>query len=117
MGGEYGEWLRSLPMVERREAVVFVHGGISANLAAASLDELNERGDLFTIVNTVICRDNRDQLIDVARHVLDRYPRINTRFKMKFVSLQGLAAARADVGAEPLRYGEVDFVALASAPA
>jgi pyruvate-formate lyase-activating enzyme len=65
-----------------------------------------------TIVNVVICRQNKDHLRDVARYVLDDFPGIAARFKFKFVSLQGLAAVHEGEGEAPLGYDEVDFVAL-----
>lgn len=74
--------------------------------ALAQIDELG----LFTIVNVVVCRENKDHLVDVARYVVERFPRIRTRFKLKFVSLQGLAKQRFDEERAALRYDEVDAV-------
>ncbi|MGH7434246.1 MAG: radical SAM protein, partial [Polyangiaceae bacterium] len=76
---------------------------------AAAMAELDEIGSLMTIVNVVACKENARHLVDVVRYVCDEYPRIPARFKVKFVSLQGLAAERA----EALRYDEVDFGAIA----
>jgi hypothetical protein len=41
-GGMYGKWLRSLPVVARIQDSIFLHGGISPELIAYSLDQLNE---------------------------------------------------------------------------
>lgn len=72
---------------------------------AAAMADLNEIGTLKTIVNVVVCRENKDHLIDIARYVCETYPHIPARFKLKFVSLQGLAAKSAALG-----YTEVDFI-------
>ena len=48
--GRYGKWLRTLPAVVRVDDVLFLHGGISAELAARSLAEIN--GDLQAEVET-----------------------------------------------------------------
>jgi hypothetical protein len=74
---------------------------------AEAMAELDEIGTLTTIVNVVVCRENKDHLLDIARYVCEKYPRIPARFKLKFVSLQGLAATRPG-GA--LGYSEVDFL-------
>jgi hypothetical protein len=76
---------------------------------AAAMAELDEIGSLMTIVNVVVCRENAGHLVDVARYVCETFPRIPARFKLKFVSLQGLAAERGDA----LRYDDVDFGAVA----
>jgi hypothetical protein len=39
--GSYGKWLRTLPAVIRIDDILFLHGGISAELAARSLAEIN----------------------------------------------------------------------------
>lgn len=80
---------------------------------ASALAEVNAIGSLFTIVNVVVCRENKDHLLDVARYVRETYPDIPLHFKFKFVSLQGSAAELAEVGArKPLRYEEVDLQSL-----
>lgn len=79
---------------------------------ARALAELEEER-LHTIVNVVVCRENKDHLVDVARYVLDGHPALPVRFKLKFVSLQGWAASGAEAGREvPLGYDDVDFVAV-----
>lgn len=74
---------------------------------AAALAELDEIKTLPAIVNVVVCRENKDHLVDIARHVCEKYPNIPARFKLKFVSLLGLAAKSAEPA---LRYSEVDFI-------
>jgi MoaA/NifB/PqqE/SkfB family radical SAM enzyme len=76
---------------------------------AAAMAELDEIGTLMTIVNVVVCRENVQHLVDVVRYVSETFPRIPARFKLKFVSLQGLAADRGNA----IRYDEVDFAAVA----
>jgi pyruvate-formate lyase-activating enzyme len=76
---------------------------------ARALAEINEIG-LFTIVNVVICRQNKDHLVDIARYLTTNFPRIPARFKFKFVQLIGLALSQANQ--EMLRYSEVDAVAV-----
>ena len=41
--GRYGKWLRKLPVAFELGGVVFVHAGISAQLAPLSIDEVNKR--------------------------------------------------------------------------
>ncbi len=41
--GEYGGWLRSLPMVAKRGRIAFLHGGISPTYTGWSIEELNQR--------------------------------------------------------------------------
>jgi organic radical activating enzyme len=78
----------------------------------AALTEI-EAVRLPVIVNVVVCRENKDHLLEVARYVKVEYPGIPVRFKLKFVSLQGLAAQRtADGESTALAYQEVDFVSL-----
>lgn len=84
---------------------------------AKAMAEIDATGSLFTIVNVVICRENKDHLIDVARYVCDSLAHVPVKFKFKFVSLQGWALDRTREGtleglSAPLRYDEVDFVAL-----
>lgn len=76
---------------------------------ARALAELNEIGSLLTIVNVVICPENKDHVVDIARYLTTDFPRIPARFKLKFVGLMGLAeSARARPA---LRYGAVDALA------
>src|SRR5262249_7681794 len=70
-----------------------------------ALDEIRDE-KLPTIMNVVVCRQNKDHLVDIARYVCERYAGLEVRFKFKFVSLQGLAAKSEDV----LRYQEVDAI-------
>ena len=72
---------------------------------AQALSEVNELG-LFTIVNTVICRENKEHVVDIARYLTTNFPRIPARFKFKFVSMMGRAASHTDE--RMLRYAEVD---------
>lgn len=77
---------------------------------AAALEEVRA-ARLPAIVNVVVCRENKDQLGEVARYVHDALSPAPMRFKLKFVSLQGLAAeqSRSQV---PISYRDVDFVAV-----
>lgn len=87
---------------------------ITFDRQAKAMAEIDETGNLLTIVNVVVCRENKDHLIDVARYVCDTLAHVPVRFKFKFVSLQGWALDRAREGDQaPLRYDEVDFIALA----
>ena len=40
--GKYGKWLRSLPAIARVNDSIFLHGGISPDLASYSVDQLND---------------------------------------------------------------------------
>src|SRR5262245_6572474 len=40
--GKYGKWLRSLPAIARINDSIFLHGGISPDLASYSVEQLNE---------------------------------------------------------------------------
>jgi Calcineurin-like phosphoesterase len=40
--GKYGKWLRSLPAIARVNDSIFLHGGISPELASYSIDQLND---------------------------------------------------------------------------
>ena len=42
-GGEYGAWLRSLPMIAIRGDIAFLHGGISPKYFGRSVEELNQK--------------------------------------------------------------------------
>ena len=59
--GEIGRWLRSLPSAVRIGGVVFVHGGISPELAGRSLEQIN--ADV---------RREIDALDHAREHLLDR---------------------------------------------
>jgi cyclic pyranopterin phosphate synthase len=63
------------------------------------------------ILNLVVCRENREHVLDVVQFVRARLARAALRVKLKLVSLQGfaLAAARRQ---EALRLDDVDAVAL-----
>jgi hypothetical protein len=78
---------------------------------AAAMAEIDATGRLPTIVNVVVCRENHAALADVVRHACDALRRVPLRFKLKFVSLQGLAADAA-ARAPALAYEEVDLVAV-----
>jgi hypothetical protein len=41
--GIYGKWLRTLPAIARIDDSIFIHGGISPDLASWGVDKLNER--------------------------------------------------------------------------
>jgi len=41
--GEYGRWLRDLPVVARVNGVVFLHGGLTPETAALGCEEINSR--------------------------------------------------------------------------
>lgn len=43
--GHYGKWIRKLPIIDRIQDVLFVHGGIHPSLAPLSTDEFNSRVD------------------------------------------------------------------------
>ncbi|HLH30237.1 MAG TPA: metallophosphoesterase, partial [Terriglobia bacterium] len=40
--GRYGKWIRGLPAIVRIDDSIFLHGGISPDLASYSIDKLNE---------------------------------------------------------------------------
>ena len=71
-------------------ANTITRNNVTFDRQASALAEISEV-KLFTIVNVVICRENKDHLIDVSRYVLENHRDIPVRFKFKFVSLQGLA--------------------------
>ena len=79
---------------------------------ADAMAELDEMGSLSTIVNIVVIRENKDHLRDIARYICETYPRIPVRFKLKFVSLQGLAAESAVGSGTALAYSDVDFISV-----
>jgi organic radical activating enzyme len=82
---------------------------ITFDRQASALAEIDEIGTLLTILNVVICRENHEHLLDIARHVCDGYPRIPVQFKLKFVSLQGWAVDQAAADGRALAYRDVDF--------
>lgn len=41
--GEYGRWLRTLPVAVVIDGVLFIHGGIDPSIADLSIDEINRR--------------------------------------------------------------------------
>ena len=58
--GKYGRWLRSLPVVARVNDSVFLHGGISPDLASSSIEKINE-----SIASEIKAFDTlRDFLVD-----------------------------------------------------
>lgn len=93
------------------EALANAIGGTSFTFRrqAQALAELDDIGTLLTIVNVVICRENKDHVVDIARYLTENFPRIPARFKLKFVGLMGLAESQ--TAQPPLRYAEVDAVA------
>jgi organic radical activating enzyme len=75
-----------------------VRTAVSHERQASALDEINEFGGPLTIVNVVVCEENKDHLVDIARYVCEKLPRVPKRFKFKFVQLEGLAADSAEGG-------------------
>lgn len=63
-----------------------------------------------TIFNVVICEENKDHLLDIARYVVENFPRIPAHFKFKFVSLMGRAASEAKRTGVALSYEAVDVL-------
>lgn len=86
---------------------------ITFDRQAKALGEIEQAGDLLTIVNVVVCEENKDHLLDVAKYLCTDYPSINLRFKFKFVSLQGSAVDAAEERAA-LDYRDVDFLPVAA---
>lgn len=41
--GRYGRWLREMPVVEKRDRIIFLHGGIHPSIADLDLDEINKK--------------------------------------------------------------------------
>lgn len=76
----------------------------------AAMAEIDATGRLPTLVNVVVCRENKDALVDVIRYVCGALTHVPLRFKLKFVSLQGLAADDVARG-RALAYEEVDLMA------
>lgn len=75
---------------------------------AAAMAEINAEG-LLTIVNVVICRENKDHLVSIARYLGESFPNIKARFKYKLLSLTGLALERARAG-DGLRLRDIDLI-------
>lgn len=84
---------------------------VSYERQASALDEINELGGPFTIVNVVVCNQNKDHLVDIARYVCEKLPRVPKRFKFKFVQMEGLAADSAERG-QSLSFEDVNAVAV-----
>lgn len=64
---------------------------------------------LPTIFNVVICEENQNHLLDIARYVVESFPHIPAQFKFKFVSLIGRAGSEARKLGKALRYEDVDI--------
>ena len=77
---------------------------------AGAMAEIDATRRLPTIVNVVVCRENHGALVDVIRYVCGALGGVPLRLKLKFVSLQGLAATDA-ARTPPLAYEDVDLVA------
>ena len=75
-------------------------------IALAQIDALA----VPTIFNVVICEENKDHLLDIARYVVENFPHIPARFKFKFVSLMGRAASEAKRTGITLSYEAVDVL-------
>jgi MoaA/NifB/PqqE/SkfB family radical SAM enzyme len=82
---------------------------------AAALAEINATAGLKLFVNVVVCQENREHLIDIARYLAAACPRTPLELKLKFVGLQGRALQRARTEHRFLRYSDVDAVALGRA--
>ena len=88
-----------------------VRTAVSHERQASALDEINELGGPFTIVNVVVCQENKDHLLDIASYVCDKLPRVAKHFKFKFLQMMGLAAESAEDG-QSLRFEDVDATAV-----
>ncbi len=77
---------------------------------AEALAQMNEAG-IFCIVNVVICPENAAYLGDIVSYVSSKLPKIRPRFKLKFVSMIGLAMEQAKLG-RMVRHEDIDFAAL-----
>lgn len=76
-----------------------------------ALKELAELGTLPTIVNLVVCEQNKDQVLDVCRYVANALGHTPLHIKLKMVSLQGRATQNAEeVGL--LDLSEVDWLGI-----
>lgn len=75
---------------------------------ADAMAEVNKLGKPSTIVNVVVCQENKDQLVAIAEYVSRSLSNVPIRFKIKFVSIQGLAAVSAEQDGVGLRLEEVD---------
>lgn len=84
-----------------------VRSNVSYVRQASALNEINDLGGPFTIVNVVVCDENREHLVDVARYVCDKLPRVPKRFKFKFLQMLGLALDTAESG-RGIRLEDVD---------
>jgi hypothetical protein len=81
--GKYGRWLRSLPAVARVNDSVFLHGGISPDLASSSIEKINEGiaseikafdtlRDFLVDKDIAKPCDTLDKLTESARAALDK---------------------------------------------
>ncbi len=97
--------------------------GFTFERQARAMAEIAATGSLTTVVNLVVCRDNRDHVVDVVdyatealrgrgpgdrpnRGALGAKGRVPLYVKLKFVSRQGRAATAPSA----LRYDEIDLV-------
>lgn len=85
-----------------------VRTSVSHARQASALDEINELGGPFTIVNVVVCQENKDHLVDIAAYVCDKLPRVAKRFKFKFLQMTGLARENAECG-QSIRLEDVEM--------
>ena len=80
---------------------------------AQALTDLAAIRSIDVTINTVICRENADSLADIAAYVRQKLgPGRPIRFKFIFTHLLGCAWQNAKENG-PLRYADVDFVAVA----
>jgi len=75
-----------------------------------AMRELADAG-VATIVNTVVCRDNREHLVDLATYMADLLGRALLWWKPKFMSYAGATDV---VAGGALRYDEIDPTPLAA---
>jgi organic radical activating enzyme len=85
-----------------------VRTSVSHERQASALDEINDLGGPLTIVNVVVCEENREHLVDIAEYVCGKLPRVPKRFKFKFLQTTGLAGQAAESG-HGLRFEDVDL--------
>ena len=80
--GYIGKWLLSQPVILKINNTVFVHGGISSEIAKKSLREINEEGktELRTYLKTVERLRNADVLPEYLGY-FDRVPYLNKKAK------------------------------------
>jgi Calcineurin-like phosphoesterase len=81
--GKYGKWLRSLPAIARVQDSIFLHGGISPDLASYTIEQLNEAiaGEIRTfdahrdfLVDKKLAQpcDTLEELTEAARTALEK---------------------------------------------